>query len=129
MSTLTQPRGQIAIGWAVVAGQRVPVICDPEWIRFFSTLTDRVGGTTGLSTTDIDAGSYAAMQPFAQEASYGDVLQLIGSASAGGAEVMQSAAFDGICLEVLQSFDSCAQASDVMQQDTAQLADYLPFQE
>lgn len=58
MTTLTQPRGQIAIGWAVVAGQRVPVICDPEWVRFFSTLVDRAGGTTGVSTTELVESAY-----------------------------------------------------------------------
>jgi len=116
MSVLTQPRGQIAIGWAVVGGQRVAVIPDPEWVRFFSTLTDRVGGSLGLSTTDIDAGSYAAMQPFVQEASYGDVLQLIASANDCGGEVLQGADFGG-------------QFADVMQLDTTQLTDYLPFQE
>ena len=58
MSVLTQPRGQIAIGWAVINGERVPVVCDPEWIRFFSTLTDRVGGATGVSTSELVESAY-----------------------------------------------------------------------
>jgi hypothetical protein len=33
------------MGWAVVQGQRVPVEVDIEWMRYFSTLTERAGGT------------------------------------------------------------------------------------
>jgi len=58
MSLLTQPRGQIAIGWAVINGQRVPVVPDVEWVRFFSTLAERAGGTGGVSTTELVESAY-----------------------------------------------------------------------
>lgn len=53
MSTLTKPQGSVAIGWAIVQGQRVPVTIDIEWDRFLSVLTARAGGVAGVSTTEI----------------------------------------------------------------------------
>ena len=37
----------------MVAGQRIPVEVDPEWVRYLSTLTDRAGGVSGVSTTEL----------------------------------------------------------------------------
>lgn len=53
MGILTQPQARIPIGWATVAGQRVAVEIDPEWMRYLSTLTERSGGITGVSTTEL----------------------------------------------------------------------------
>ena len=44
MSTLTLPRARIAIGWATVQGQRLPVEIDMEWMRYFTVLSERAGG-------------------------------------------------------------------------------------
>ena len=48
---------------------RIPIV-DPrtgivtrEWARFFEGVFQRVGGARGLSTTDVDAGTFAAVQP------------------------------------------------------------------
>lgn len=58
MSALTLPQARIAIGWANVSGQRVAVQVDPEWMRYFVTLTERAGGTTGVSTTELVESAY-----------------------------------------------------------------------
>ena len=53
MALLTQPQARIPIGWATIAGQRVPVEVDPEWMRYLSTLNERAGGVSGVSTTEL----------------------------------------------------------------------------
>lgn len=53
MALLTQPQARIPIGWATIAGQRVPVEIDPEWVRYLYTLNDRAGGVSGVSTTEL----------------------------------------------------------------------------
>jgi hypothetical protein len=58
MSILTRPQGRIPIGYATVQGQRVPVIIDLEWERYFSILTERAGGITGVSTTELVESAY-----------------------------------------------------------------------
>ena len=35
----------------------------PDWYRWADAVTSRAGGVNGLSTGDVDAGSFAAMQP------------------------------------------------------------------
>ena len=44
MSNLLLPQGQIPIGFAMIGGRRVPIEVDQQWMRFFSVLTERVGG-------------------------------------------------------------------------------------
>jgi hypothetical protein len=44
MSSLLLPQGRIPIGFATVGGQRVPVEVDQQWMRYFTTLTERAGG-------------------------------------------------------------------------------------
>lgn len=58
MSTLTLPTARIPVGFATVQGQRVPVVIDPEWMRWASTLTERAGGITGVSTTELVESAY-----------------------------------------------------------------------
>lgn len=58
MSLLTLPQGRIPIGVAIVNGQRVMVDVDPEWMRFFTILTARAGGITGVSTTELVESSF-----------------------------------------------------------------------
>ena len=55
MSILTLPQGRIPIGFAMVNGQKVSVDVDPEWMRYFTILTSRAGGVTGLSIAELDA--------------------------------------------------------------------------
>jgi hypothetical protein len=45
--TITLPQARIALGWAVVQGQRIPVEIDMEWMLAFTRLVDRAGGTSG----------------------------------------------------------------------------------
>lgn len=58
MSLLTLPQGRIPIGVATINGQRVTVDVDPEWMRFFTILTARAGGITGVSTTELVESSF-----------------------------------------------------------------------
>lgn len=79
-----------------------------EWYLFLQGLFFRAGGATGLSTTDVDAGSFAAMQPAAVgDACFADLLQaaLVGGDTAG---------------EAYQGAQGDAQAADLVQIDTTQ---------
>jgi len=53
MSLLTLPQARIPIGYADVGGKRVPVTIDIEWMRYLAILTERAGGITGVSTTEL----------------------------------------------------------------------------
>ena len=46
-----------------------------EWYAFFQGLYVRAGGSNGLSTTDVDAGSFAAMQPACSDNFFADLVQ------------------------------------------------------
>lgn len=73
-----------------------------EWYLFLQGIFERVGGAGGLSTTDVDAGSFAAIQPPVFDAVMSDVLQ---TGSAGGdaaCEVMQGGCGDQLMPDVLQ---------------------------
>lgn len=58
MSTLTKPQGRIALGYAVVQGERVLVTIDREWDKFLSDLAERAGGVVGVSTTELVESAY-----------------------------------------------------------------------
>ena len=102
MSLLTLPQARIPIGSVMVNGRPLPVIVDMEWMRAFLTIFDRVGGANGLSTTDVDAGSFAAMQPATSDASTG--------------------------VESIQFCGAEQQFQDVFQADSVQSVYYLPMQ-
>lgn len=53
MTTVSLPKGNVALGWADVGGQRIPVTIDMEWMRALSDLVKRAGGTVGEDTTTI----------------------------------------------------------------------------
>lgn len=53
MANITAPRNGIPIGWAMVGGQKVQVEVHPEYLRWFESLTGRVGGVTGAGTNDL----------------------------------------------------------------------------
>ena len=53
MANVTIPRNGIPIGFVSVSGQRLPVDIHPEYLRAFSSLTERVGGVIGPSTDDL----------------------------------------------------------------------------
>ena len=58
MSLLTKPQGRIPIAYVMVQGQRVPVLLEIEWDRFLDLLTERAGGITGVSTTELVESSF-----------------------------------------------------------------------
>lgn len=91
-----------------LAPPRVP-ITDPrtgavtrEWYLFFLGLFERAGGATGLSTTDVDAGNFASMQPAAFEVLPADLMQAAGAAGDAGAEAFQSLQADAMGADVQQ---------------------------
>lgn len=90
MSTLVLPQARIPLGYASVGGQRVPVEIDMEWMRALTVLVQRAGGLSGLSTTDVDAGSFAAMQPAVSDALMGDISQHSGAGGDQAGEVFQA---------------------------------------
>lgn len=81
---------------------RIPMV-DPrtgivtrEWLRFFEGLFQRVGGNLGLSTTDVDAGTFAAVQPaYSPVDQYSDISQCAGSAPGESVDISQQGA--GCC--------------------------------
>jgi hypothetical protein len=77
MSILTKPQARIPIIWVNVPGQPKPLpgIIDIEWDRYLSVLTQRAGGINGLSTTDVDAGSFIIMQSIAEQSPAPDIMQ------------------------------------------------------
>lgn len=61
MATVSLPKGNIPFGWATVAGQRVPVTIDTEWMRALSDMLNRIGGTTGTDTSSIGTTALEAL--------------------------------------------------------------------
>lgn len=47
LNTVTLPQGRNPLGWAMVAGQRVPVEIDQQWMHVIAALVQRSGGTSG----------------------------------------------------------------------------------
>lgn len=45
--TITLPQARIALGWAVVKGERIPVQIDMEWMLALAALVERTGGVMG----------------------------------------------------------------------------------
>jgi hypothetical protein len=103
MSTLALPQARIPLGYAMVGGQRVPVEIDIEWMRALTVLVQRAGGTSGLSTTDVDAGGFAAMQPATHDAYFSDINQSGGQIGDTASEVLQGFGFDSIAPDVIQA--------------------------
>lgn len=97
MSILTIPRAQIPL---VDARGQVT----REWYRALQTLAERAGGVEGLSTTDVDAGSFAAMQPQASEMPMADISQA-GMADQSFADLLQGSGGDCMQSDVVQSVD------------------------
>ena len=96
MTILTKPQGRIPIGWAVVNGERVPIIIDMEWDLYLTRLNERAGGVTGLGTTDVDAGYFAAMAPVVTPQADESMTLQTAPAQFDAPDVMQSAS--DVCL-------------------------------
>ncbi len=130
MTLLTKPQGRVPLGWVLINGQRLPVVIDVEYDRFLSTLTERAGGVDGLSTSDVDAGSYAALQPPVQDGGFADTLQTL-SFEFSAADMLQPTFVLGDTAGEVSMPDNAAigAAYEVMQFDCMQLSDVLPMQE
>jgi hypothetical protein len=89
MSALSLPQARIPIGWAMVAGNRVAVEIDTEWMRAFTVIKDRVGGVSGPSVTDVDGMLFAPMQPATLDAAHADLMQPGASVGDMAGELMQ----------------------------------------
>lgn len=53
MSTITPPKAQVPIGYAMLGGQRVDVMQHPEFVRFLFDIFRRIGGASGPSNEDL----------------------------------------------------------------------------
>lgn len=89
MSTLSLPQARIPVGWAMVAGQRVPVEIDIEWMRALTVINDRVGGASGPSISDVDAASFTPMQPSVCQPLMFDIIQSASGQGDMAGELMQ----------------------------------------
>jgi hypothetical protein len=58
MANVTPPRNGIPIGTARIGGQMVSIDVHPEYLRWFESLTTRVGGVMGASTTDLTLSAF-----------------------------------------------------------------------
>jgi len=58
MASLTAPRNGIPIGTAIINGVQVQVEVHPEYLRWFESLTGRVGGVSGASTNDLTVSQF-----------------------------------------------------------------------
>lgn len=52
-SVVTLPQARSPLGYVTVAGQRIPVEIDREWMRAFTDIVTRSGGTSGTGTDSI----------------------------------------------------------------------------
>jgi hypothetical protein len=73
-----------------------------EWYLFLQGIFERVGGPTGLSTTDVDAGGFAAMQPTSFDACFSDINQATANGGDVAAEVLQGTFGDQFAADVTQ---------------------------
>ncbi len=72
MSTLNLPQARIPMGWAMVNGQRVPVEVDLEWMRYFSTLTERAGGVVAPTNLYQTINNLSQSSGYAQDGEQGE---------------------------------------------------------
>ena len=54
----TPPPNRVAIGTVESPNGPLSLFISTEWARYFETLTSRVGGTTGPSTTDLATSAF-----------------------------------------------------------------------
>lgn len=73
-----------------------------EWYLFLQGVFERVGGAVGLSTTDVDAGSFAAIQPPVFDAVMPDVMQAGFGIGDAACEVLQGGCGDQLMPDVMQ---------------------------
>lgn len=58
MAVVTQPRVGIPIGTVTIQGRVYDVPTHPEWVRFFESALDRIGGPTGSSSNDLTLSQF-----------------------------------------------------------------------
>lgn len=68
MSNLSTPsQARIPLGTVMVNGQRVEVMINPEWARFFEALTDQTSGNAAIAANGRNAADAAAVAFLASE--------------------------------------------------------------
>lgn len=72
MSTVTQPKSVVPIGYLMMGGKRLDVSISPEFNRFFDTVVRRLGGTSGDS---VDAVQVTANEALFRANSAGSLFQ------------------------------------------------------
>ena len=87
------------------------------------------GGASGLDVTSIDAGSYAAMQPFVQDGTFSDVSQPFAICPSLAIEMMQQPGAESFASDLMQGMDVQSAALDVQQAECMQVSDFPIFQE
>ena len=108
MTVLFKPQARIPLGFATISGVRVPVNIEIEWDRFFIGLFERVGGTGGLGTTDVDAGYFAAIAPVIPPAVDDSMILQPMIAQGEMADVMQPMPAEQSLPDIMQTGgDSC----------------------
>jgi hypothetical protein len=94
-----RPRAGSPIGYVVVGGQRLPVMPDPAWSKWFDTMADRIGGPNGVRVNDVVATVEASQTTSAETAQRTQALAQQAAANAASIaaarEVLQNAALPG----------------------------------
>ena len=72
-SILNLPQARIALGWATIQGQRIPVEIDPEWMRYMTVLTERAGGIIAVENLYQTFNSLAQIGGMSTGAEDGDM--------------------------------------------------------
>lgn len=69
--TTQSPQGHIPLGFVLVGGQRVPLVIDPEWMKYLDSLTTQTNTNT-TSTLILKQITGASSMMFADAESSGD---------------------------------------------------------
>jgi hypothetical protein len=74
MSTVTQPRTGVPIGVATVSGKPLEIELHPEYLRFFTSLVQRIGGVASMSNAEL---AQLVSEPIKQDARTDDAIRAI----------------------------------------------------
>ena len=104
-SPLALPQARIPLGWAVVNGDRTPVLIDIEWMRALLGLLNRTGGVSGpgdlaAAIEALQVGEMQLQPCQLTQPILSDVMQPSLQGDAGlSIETMQTCQIDGVSME------------------------------
>lgn len=84
---LTQPISRIPIASVMVAGREYECRTHPEFVRFFEGLFDRVGGTNGAGTGDLEVAQFEDAGIAEQQKTIYELADVVGQLSVMQAEI------------------------------------------